>query len=293
MRLSTVILPSQRWAQSQVMWTRAESLGLHAGYTYDHLSWRTFRERPWFTMVPTLAAAAAATRTLRLGPLVTSPNFRHPLLLAKDLLALDDISKGRLIVGVGSGGTGFDATVLSQAPWSGDERHRRFVEFTRALDTLLREPASTLDGEFYPIIDSRQLPGPVQSPRPPLYLSALGPKSLALAAELAEGWVSFGSANEVGQSTFDAVSAQVRRLDEELDRRGRTVTSMHRVLLDFGGHESPLGSLETFLDWAGRYRSLGFDELVVHWPIPDSEYDVDIDRFERIVIEGGLAIADW
>ena len=85
---------------------RAESLGLHAAYTYDHLSWRSFRDRPWFEAMTTLAAAAVATSTLRLGTLVTSPNFRHPVPLAKELLTLDDLSEGRLVVGIGSGGTG-------------------------------------------------------------------------------------------------------------------------------------------------------------------------------------------
>jgi alkanesulfonate monooxygenase SsuD/methylene tetrahydromethanopterin reductase-like flavin-dependent oxidoreductase (luciferase family) len=169
------------------MWRQADEYGLHAAYTYDHLSWRSFREAPWFTMIPTLTAAAGVTTSLRLGPLVTSPNFRHPLLLAKDLLALDDISGGRISIDVGSGGTGFDATVLGGKVWSVGERHARFVEFTRALDILLREPATNLEGPFYPVVDSRQIPGPVQSPRPPILLGALGPKSLALAAEIAEG----------------------------------------------------------------------------------------------------------
>jgi alkanesulfonate monooxygenase SsuD/methylene tetrahydromethanopterin reductase-like flavin-dependent oxidoreductase (luciferase family) len=222
---------------------------------------------------------------------VTSPNFRHPLVLAKDLLALDDISNGRVTIGVGSGGTGFDATVLGQRAWSPLERHERFVEFTRALDVLLREPFSTIDAEFYPVVDSRQIPGPVQLPRPPIVLSALGPKSLALAAELADGWVSFGSARDDGTSTFDAVARQVNSLDAQLAAGQRDISSMERIFLDFAGDESPLSSFEAFVDWAGRYRSLGFTEVVVHWPIPDSPYDYDVALFERIATEGRQLLA--
>jgi alkanesulfonate monooxygenase SsuD/methylene tetrahydromethanopterin reductase-like flavin-dependent oxidoreductase (luciferase family) len=276
-----------------MMWRRADEYGLYAGYTYDHLSWRSFREKPWFTMVPTLVAAAGVTKNLRLGPLVTSPNFRHPLVLAKDLLALDDISNGRVIIGVGSGGTGFDATVLGQRAWSPLERHERFVEFTRALDVLLREPFSTIDAEFYPVVDSRQIPGPVQLPRPPIVLSALGPKGLALAAELADGWVSFGSARDDGTSTFDAVARQVNSLDAQLAAGQRDTSSMERIFLDFAGDESPLSSFEAFVDWAGRYRSLGFTEVVVHWPIPDSPYDYDVALFERIATEGRQLLATF
>lgn len=72
MRLSTVILPIHRWSEGQKLWRRAEELGFHAAYTYDHLSWRSFRDEPWFGAVPTLTAAATATERLRLGTLVTS-----------------------------------------------------------------------------------------------------------------------------------------------------------------------------------------------------------------------------
>lgn len=149
------------------MWEQAEQFGLHAAYTYDHLSWRNFRERPWFAMIPTLVAAASVTSSMRLGPLVTTPNFRHPLALAKDLVALDDVSHGRLTVGMGSGASGFDASAIGQMNESASERHLRFVEFTRALSTLLRDPRTTFSGEYYQIIDSRQIPGLVQLPHHP------------------------------------------------------------------------------------------------------------------------------
>ena len=294
MQLSTVILPSERWSVARHQWRRAEELGLRAAYTYDHLSWRNFRERTWFSMIPTLSAAAEQTSSIRLGPLVTSPNFRHPLLLAKDLLAIDDISGGRLDVGVGSGGTGFDATVLGHAPWSNAERHERFVEFTTALDVLLRETSSTIDAPFYPVDDSRQLPGPVHRPRPPLLLSALGPKSMKFCVELADGWICIGgSTTDEPGATFAVVEAQSRRMDEELARQGRDPSTLHRVLLSHEGDESPLASLDQFLDWARRYRAVGFDELVIHWPTPDSQFDVDPAVFELIATEGRSIIERW
>ncbi len=294
MKVSTVILPSQRWREARPMWEQAERYGLHAAYTYDHLSWRNFRERPWFTMIPTLVAAASVTSSIRLGPLVTSPNFRHPLLLAKDLLALDDVSDGRLTVAVGSGGTGFDATTLGRVAWSNAERHERFVEFTRTIETLLREGATTLAGTYYPIVESRQLPGPVQRPRPPLFLSALGPKTMALTVEIADGWVSLNtSTNSEPGSTYEAVKGQVAVLESTLERQGRQSTTLHRVLLDYEGDESPLASFEAFLDWAGRYRDLGFDELVIHWPIADSQFASDPAIFERIAVEGRDIVEPW
>ena len=291
MKLSVVVLPCARWRDAQNNWRQADDWGLHAGYTYDHLSWRTFRDKPWFSMVPTLVAAATVTSRLRLGPLVTSPNFRHPLVLAKDLIALDDVSSGRLTVGVGAGGTGFDSSVLGGEPWSTSQRHQHFSEFVRALDQLLREPQSNLAGPLYPVVDSRQIPGPVQSPRPPLYLSALGPRSLALTAALADGWISFGNPSPLArESTFDSVRAQITTLDDQLELRERSTSSLHRVFLDFSEDEQPLTSFEAFLDWAGRYGELGFNEVVLHWPVADSPYDYNRELFERICIEGAQRI---
>lgn len=294
MKVSTVILPSPRWRDASVMWQEAEAFGFFAGYTYDHLSWEAFREYPWFGAVPTLSAAALVTSTLKIGPLVTTPNFRHPLTIAKDLIAIDDLSNGRVIAGVGSGSWGLDATVLGTERWSPSERHQRFEEFARTLDQLLRESASTIDGAFYPVHESRQLPGPVQLPRPPLVMSALGPKTLALTAEIADGWVSYGSPRGAGgQSTVVAASQQVTRLNEALDARGRDASSFTKILLDFAGEAKPTSSLEAFLDWAGTYRDLGFSEVVIHWPIPNSPYDYDRRTFEQIASEGVRTVSSW
>src|SRR5438309_11291362 len=141
MRLSTVILPVHRWSNAREVWSRAEELGFHAAYTYDHLSWRSFRDGPWFGAVPTLTAAAGVTSRLRLGTLVTSPNFRHPVTLAKELITLDDVSGGRITLGIGAGGNGFDATALGQEPWTPRERADRFGEFVPLLDRLPTQDA--------------------------------------------------------------------------------------------------------------------------------------------------------
>jgi alkanesulfonate monooxygenase SsuD/methylene tetrahydromethanopterin reductase-like flavin-dependent oxidoreductase (luciferase family) len=80
LRLSTVILPYRRWSEGGgTAWTRAEELGFHTAYTYDHLSWRSFRDGPWFGAIPTLTAAASVTDRLRLGTLVTSVKPFSPI----------------------------------------------------------------------------------------------------------------------------------------------------------------------------------------------------------------------
>jgi alkanesulfonate monooxygenase SsuD/methylene tetrahydromethanopterin reductase-like flavin-dependent oxidoreductase (luciferase family) len=287
--LSTVILPYQRWSDGgRAAWTGAEELGFHAAYTYDHLSWRTFRDGPWFGAVPTLAAAASATERIRLGPLVTSPNFRHPVTVAKDLITLDDLSGGRIRLGIGAGGTGFDATTLGQQAWSPKERADRFAEFVALLDRLLTEPEVSSTGQYYSAHEARNLPGCVQQPRLPFAIAGTGPRGLALAAKYGESWVSTGDPRifETGTATESdaALADQVSRLEAACAAIGRDPATIRRTLLvGFTPEQNqPLSSLEAFVDFAGRHRDLGFDEIAIHWPIPDSDFAADRSVFEQI-----------
>src|SRR4051812_38160790 len=133
MRVGVLILPEDPWPAAVEKWRRAEALGFDHAWTYDHIAWGELRDAPWFSAIPTLAAVAAATSTIRLGTLVASPNFRHPVPFARELVTLDDISDGRLTVGIGAGGHGWDATILGQESWSLTERADRFSEFVELL----------------------------------------------------------------------------------------------------------------------------------------------------------------
>ncbi len=295
MRLSTLILPIYRWTEGEGIWRRADDLGFHAAYTYDHLSWRSFRDRPWFGAMPTLAAAAVATRRLRIGTLVTSPNFRHPVTLGKELMSLDDLSGGRLTVGIGAGGTGFDAAVLGEHPWSPSERADRFEEFVRLLDELLTRPSTNERGRHYSAVEARMIPGCAQQPRPPFYVAATGARGLRLAAEFGAGWVTYGDPRDPSGAPAarapGVVEDQIERLAVACAEEGRDVDSIDKVLLHGSTTGKPLDSVDGFVDWAGCYSALGIDEIVVHWPVPGSVFAADVDVFERIATDGLAQLA--
>ncbi|MEU8623728.1 LLM class flavin-dependent oxidoreductase [Streptomyces sp. NPDC048669] len=292
LRLSTVILPVDRWHEGgRAKWQRAEELGFHTAYTYDHLSWRTFRDGPWFGALPTLTAAATATERLRLGTLVTSPNFRHPVTLAKELITLDDVSDGRITLGIGAGGNGFDATALGQEAWTPRERADRFGEFVPLLDRLLTEDAVTHEGNFYSAVEARNIPGCVQRPRLPLAVAATGPRGLKLAARYGQAWVTTGDPKLFEEGTAEqsvaALRGQIERLGAACAEIGRDAAPLDKVLL-MGftpDRNRPLESVDAFVDFAGRHRDLGFTELVIHWPIPDSDFAADQGAFEKIATE--------
>ncbi|MGV9230439.1 LLM class flavin-dependent oxidoreductase [Streptomyces nigra] len=297
LRLSTVILPYRRWSEGgREAWQRAEQLGFHAAYTYDHLSWRSFRDGPWFGAVPTLTAAAAVTDRLRLGTLVTSPNFRHPVTLAKELISLDDISDGRITLGIGAGGTGFDATALGQDPWTPRERADRFTEFVGLLDRLLTEDSVSYRGEFYSAHEARNIPGCVQRPRLPFAVAATGPRGLRLAARYGQAWVTTGDPklyeNGTSEQSVQAIRGQIEKLGDACAEAGREPGSLDKVLLTgfTPDRARPLESLDAFVDFAGRHQELGFTEIVVHWPIPDSDFAADVKVFEQIAMEAGAQL---
>ena len=297
LRLSTVNLPYRRWSEGgRKAWQRAEQLGFHAAYTYDHLSWRSFRDGPWFGAVPTLTAAAAVTDQLRLGTLVTSPNFRHPVTLAKELISLDDVSDGRITLGIGAGGTGFDATTLAQEPWTPRERADRFAEFVTLLDRLLSEDSVSYQGDFYSAHEARNIPGCVQRPRLPFAVAATGPRGLRLAAQYGQAWVTTGdpkvSESGTPEQSFQAIRGQVEKLSDACAAIGRDVAGLDKVLLTgFTPERSGvLESLDAFVDFAGRHQELGFTEIVVHWPIADSDFAADEKVFEQIAMEAAAQL---
>jgi alkanesulfonate monooxygenase SsuD/methylene tetrahydromethanopterin reductase-like flavin-dependent oxidoreductase (luciferase family) len=290
MRLSTVILPIHTWGEGQKVWRHAEDLGFHAAYTYDHLSWRSFRDEPWFGAVPTLTAAATVTERIRLGTLVTSPNFRHPVTLAKDLITLDDVSGGRITLGIGAGGTGFDATATGQTSWSPRERADRFAEFVPVLDRLLTEPVVTYEGEFYSAVEVRNIPGCVQRPRIPFAVAATGPRGLRVAARYGQAWVTYGDPRGPGDVPVEecpgVISRQMDKLEIACAEIDRDMGELDRILLQGSTAERPLDSVDAFVDYAGRYAETGITEIVIHWPVPGSVFDTDQAVFERIATEG-------
>lgn len=295
MRVSTVILPIYPWSEGRDVWREADDLGFHAAYTYDHLSWRTFRDGPWFGAVPTLAAAVGTTERVRLGTLVSSPNFREPVTFAKDVMTLDDLSGGRITVGLGAGTTGFDAAVLGGEPWSARERADRLRDFTVLLDRLLTEPAVTHDEGHYRAHEARTIPGPVQSPRVPFAIAATGPRGLRLAARYGQAWVTTGDGRLGDDATpaqsRAAVRDQVERLEAACADAGRDAASVERILLTGFTPDPALASVDAFVETARGYAEAGITEIVVHRPIPGTQFAADQRVFEQIATDGAAQVA--
>jgi alkanesulfonate monooxygenase SsuD/methylene tetrahydromethanopterin reductase-like flavin-dependent oxidoreductase (luciferase family) len=282
MRIGVLLLPTDPWPETVARVRALEAMGYHHIWTYDHLSWRRYRDRPWHAAVPWLTGVAAVTSRIRVGTLVSSPNFRHPVTLAKEAMTLDHVSGGRLTLGVGAGGTGYDATVLGGAVQPPRVRADRLVEFVEALRGLLREPAAySYDGNFYTVDDARTLPGCVQQPCLPLAIAAGGRRTLRIVARHADAWITEGEAA--------AVRVQLALLEDACAQIGRDAAVLDRIHLA-GDAERPLASVQAFADHVGRYADLGFTDVVFHHPREDDPVWTDdpsvVERIASQVLPG-------
>ncbi|WP_430646206.1 LLM class flavin-dependent oxidoreductase [Agromyces sp. GXS1127] len=271
MRFGLVILPQYDWPAAGRLWRGAEELGFDHAWTYDHLSWRGLAGERWHATVPTLTAAAMVTERIRLGTFVASPNFRHPVPFAKDVATLDQLAGGRLILGLGSGGTGFDAYVLGQSELSARERHDRFREFTEALDVLLRfergsDEGISYSGDHFSAVAARMVGEPAQAPRMPFLMAANGPRAMRLAARHGSGWVTTGGAAATDAAWWAGLAELSARLDDALVGEGREPGEFDRVLSLDDDSRYSMRSVAAFEDAVGRARELGFTDVVAHRP---------------------------
>jgi len=276
---------------------RAEAAGYSVLAANDHLVYG----RPWLDGPSALAAAAARTTTIRLMTSVALPVIRGPVPLAKSLTAIDRLSGGRLVAGVGPGSSARDYAVAG-IPF--EERWPRFDEAVQAVRALLRPDGEPFVGRFYSTEDVRLEPAPQQPGGPPLWLGSWGSAAgIARVARLADGWLASG----YNATPADYLEAR-HRLDEQTSAAGRaeplpsTMVTMwtgitdddpsaRRLLADVLSPmlNRPVEALEGMLlvgpesriaDKVAEYQAAGVEELVL-WPIVDEV--AQLERFaERI-----------
>lgn len=272
MRVGIVILPVRRWAEQRHQWRRAEELGFAHAWTYDHLTWDPLAGLPWGATVPTLAAAATMTSRIRLGTWVASPNYRHPVPFARELAGLDDLSTGRLTLGIGAGGTGADSRVLGGPELAPGDRAARLEEFVELTDQVLTDRRTSWRGRFYTAVDADTTLECVQRPRLPFVVAANGPRTMRLAARFGAGWATTGAhRRDEGVSDdrwWAGVAGLGRVFDEVLSRAGRDSAAVDRMLSVDAAPTFALSSQGAFTDAVGRAADLGFTDVIVHWPLP-------------------------
>lgn len=175
------------WTELRAMAEAAERIGLDSLWVGDHLLYRGDGRRtrgPWDAWT-TLAALAAVTERVELGPLVASTSFHNPAILAKKAATLDEISGGRLILGLGAG---WNEAEYRAYGFPFDRRVSRFEEAFTIIRTLLREGRSDFQGTFYELDDCELLPRGPRPEGPPLMVGSEGPRMLAITLPHVQSW---------------------------------------------------------------------------------------------------------
>jgi alkanesulfonate monooxygenase SsuD/methylene tetrahydromethanopterin reductase-like flavin-dependent oxidoreductase (luciferase family) len=287
MRVGVVILPQFSAAETAARWKSLEDRGFDAGYTYDHLAWRMLAEEPWYATMPTLCLAATATSRLKLGTWVASPNFRHPVPFAKELMTLDEISGGRMVGVFGAGGIGWDSAVLGRDDLPPRQRVDRLTEFVTLTDELLREGETSWQGEWYTAVRARMYPAGSRE-RIPLVVAGNGPRSVALAARY-DGWATIGNhLAEEADAWWNHLTDLVHRFDD-VAGTGQLRRMLNPEMLPGYVGDDP-GSV---LDAAGRAEELGFTDLVINWPRREGIYAGDdriLDTVAERLVDGELRL---
>lgn len=195
---------------------RAEEVGFDSIWLGDHLLYDlpVGPRGPWEVWT-TLAALAASTERVELGPLVASTSFHAPAMLAKMAATVDAVSQGRLILGLGAGWNRREYTAYGFAY---DRRVDRFEEAFTIIRTLLREGRADFHGEFYDVTEGVLHPPSPRPGGPPLMVGSIGPRMQSITLPHVDAWNVWWSDYGNTVAGFADVKAAV---DERLEAIGR------------------------------------------------------------------------
>lgn len=199
-------------AAFRAYFARVEELGFDSAWAQE----ATFGASPQLGPIETMTYAAACTRRLRLGCVVFVSTLHSPVHLAKSLATLDQLSGGRLDVGIGTGGK---LRQFAAFGMTSDRYVARFTEGLAVMKALWTQPRATLNGDFYQLSDAPMEPKPAQKPHPPVWFGANGETALRRAVRLGDGF--FGA----GSTPTDRFARQVEIVRAALAEAGRDAAS--------------------------------------------------------------------
>jgi probable F420-dependent oxidoreductase len=203
------------WTEIRALAEQTEAAGLDSVWVYDHLLYR-FAEHPDTVGVhecwSMLSAIASATTRVQLGTLVMPTSWRNPALLAKMAATVDEISGGRLILGVG---TGFHEPEFAAVGYPVDHRVDRFEEELQIITSLLHTNKVDFQGTYHTIPNGEIAPPITREGGIPVLVACRGPRMLRLTAQYADAWNTawYGTADAIAKSRaeFNAACADVGR----------------------------------------------------------------------------------
>lgn len=271
MRFSIWPSPARPWAEILELTRHCESTGWDGVYFADHFMPNGADATPldgdtlecWSVM----AALAASVPRLRLGTLVSSVTYRHPAVLANIAAAVDQISGGRLLLGIGAGWQENEHAAYGIELGGVKERLDRFEEACQVLLGLLREQRTTFAGAHYTVTEAPNQPAPVQ-PKLPILIGGGGEKrTMRIAAQYADEWNAWTTPEVLAHKV-----GVLRRHCDDLGRDPSGIAVSTQALLFLSTDEAWLadkrgagivGTPAEVTEIVGAYRDAGCDELII------------------------------
>ena len=272
------------WNRWRRLALAVEALGFTGLYRSDHFLDAEPPDQDSLELWTSLTWLACNTQRIEFGPLVTPFSFRHPVHTARMAKDVDDLSNGRLVLGVGAGWEGgqrehdmFGFELLDL-----DERFARFEEGLQVITRLLHHPTpQTFSGHFYQLREAALLPRPHRKNGPPILIGGNGPKrALPLAAKYADEW----NAIFRTPAQFAALNKRLNQLLDELGRPRSAVARSQMKGLVFGVDQRNLqkklhgdtiddlwergfivGTPSHIVDQLGQLEDVGVQKVMLQW----------------------------
>jgi alkanesulfonate monooxygenase SsuD/methylene tetrahydromethanopterin reductase-like flavin-dependent oxidoreductase (luciferase family) len=263
-----VFLPQMRLSLDTLV-ERAQAAE-RAGFTgmsgMDHLAPPLAFEQPMYEAMTTNMWLAANTRQLKVGSLVLCDAFRHPVMLAREAVAIDHASGGRFELGIGSGSVQDEFQTFGVGPLSARERTSRLGESLEVLRALWTGETFTFHGDYFSIEDGRQVPTPLD--KIPVVVGGAGPRTMELVAKYADWWnCPIHRLDRLDEMRARAGSARVSTqqmvayIPSEAEREHVTELAQRR----FGYHRDGLviGNASEIVDFYGSLTDKGIERFYV------------------------------
>lgn len=287
-RFHVLTLPRQSYAEYRTQVLRVEELGFDGVAVPDHFCDWADPPAPWLECWTLLAALAVETSSVRLMSNVAQIPLRNPAVLAHQAITVDQVSGGRLELGLGTGLTIDPGTEMIGLPnWSNAERVARFAEYIELIGLLLSQEVTSFDGRYYQAKGAVMNPSSLQSPRVPLVAAALGPKMMAHAARWADTWNTMSFDPDFAVQV-DELAARARLMDELCASVGRAPESLRRSANIFDARARACGGRLRYYDDVVLFehvvRSLiaaGFTDIGLYHPAHADQ----LPAFERLATD--------
>lgn len=270
-RFGVMLYPDVTWAEFERRARWLEDMGFDLVVLPDHIGDLRDLSHPWYVTDSALPVLARATTHARIGTLVSNPILRTAANLARQATAVQDLSGGRLELGVGTGLFDWDHAANGTVPWSVKEHVARFEDYVEIVSGIVRNqnPSFTFEGEHLFARDVPTAPPPISPPT--LVIAGQSPTVLRIAARFGDVWNTIGPMGKGKDEVLERTATQNATLDRLVEEAGRRPSDVIRSIAAFGEWDPFVAEpAVSFDEWVEAFSGIGMTDFIVGLPQDES-----------------------